>query len=66
MTASPDEHEEAISDRPHTRVSPARTRRNPALVQADILEVATAEFAEKGLSGASVNEIARRPRPPSA
>ncbi|MGW4332661.1 TetR/AcrR family transcriptional regulator [Rhodococcus koreensis] len=60
MTASPDEHEEAIRDRPHSRATPARARRNPALVQADILEVATAEFAEKGLSGASVNEIAEK------
>ena len=32
------------------------------LIKADILEVATAEFAEKGLSGARVDEIAERIR----
>ena len=32
------------------------------LIKADILEVATAEFAEKGLSGARVDEIAEQTR----
>ncbi|MFI8790847.1 TetR/AcrR family transcriptional regulator [Streptomyces sp. NPDC055105] len=35
-------------------------RRNPEQVKADILAVATAEFAERGLEAASVNEIASK------
>ncbi|MGW2329817.1 TetR/AcrR family transcriptional regulator [Streptomyces sp. NPDC001700] len=38
----------------------ARGRRNPEQVKADILAVATAEFAERGLGAASVNEIAAK------
>lgn len=36
------------------------TRRNPAQVRENILEVATAEFAENGLAAASVNTIAAK------
>lgn len=35
-------------------------RRNPALVKENILDVATAEFADKGFTAASVNEIAAK------
>ena len=37
-----------------------RRRRNSDLTRENILEVATAEFADKGLSGARVDEIAER------
>lgn len=41
----------------------ARTRTNdPDRTRADILEVATHEFSEKGLSGARIDEIAERTR----
>ncbi len=44
-----------------TGVSRGRTRRNdPERVKADILKVATAEFSEKGLSGARIDEIAEK------
>lgn len=39
---------------------PARVRRNPEQVRARILQAAVAEFSDKGLSGARVDEIARR------
>lgn len=35
-------------------------KRNPELTRKQVLEAATQEFAEKGLSGARVDEIARR------
>ena len=45
------------------RAAPAPSRTNdPARTRADILEVATHEFAEKGLSGARIDEIADRTR----
>ena len=41
----------------------ARTRTNdPDRTRANILEVATREFSEKGLSGARIDEIAERTR----
>lgn len=40
--------------------TPARNRRNPEATRASILAAARAEFAEKGLDGARVNQIARR------
>jgi AcrR family transcriptional regulator len=43
--------------------SGARTRTNdPERTRADILEVATREFSQKGLSGARIDEIAERTR----
>ena len=39
------------------RTSPSRTN-DPARTMAGIMEVAYAEFAEKGLSGARIDEIA--------
>jgi AcrR family transcriptional regulator len=42
--------------------TPTAAEAHADLIKADILEVATAEFAEKGLSGARVDEIAERTR----
>lgn len=39
---------------------PAKVRRNPERVRARILAAAVAEFSDKGLMGARVDEIARR------
>ena len=39
---------------------PVRNRRNPEVTRASILEAARAEFAEKGLEGGRVDQIARR------
>lgn len=44
-----------------TATAPSRTN-DPARTMAGILEVATAEFAEKGLSGARIDEIAAATR----
>ena len=45
------------------KATPAPSRTNdPERTRADILEVATHEFAEKGLSGARIDEIADRTR----
>ena len=41
---------------------PARRSRDPEQTRRDILEAAIAEFADKGLSGARVDEIAARTR----
>lgn len=47
----------------HQAPARGRTRKNdPARVRADILEVATREFSEKGLSGARIDEIAEKTR----
>ncbi|WP_416063343.1 TetR family transcriptional regulator [Rhodococcus indonesiensis] len=43
-----------------TEQTTGRRRRNSDLTRENILEVATAEFADKGLSGARVDEIAER------
>jgi AcrR family transcriptional regulator len=45
----------------HEATAPER-RRDPGRTQNEILEVATREFAERGLSGARVDEIAARTR----
>ena len=46
-----------------TRAKPERSRpRDVERTRADIIEAATAEFADKGLSGARVDEIAARTR----
>jgi AcrR family transcriptional regulator len=47
-----------------TRAEPVRTPRtnDPERTMADILEVATREFAEKGLAGARIDEIAQAMR----
>lgn len=51
------------SSRAPAAEAPARTRTNdPERTRADILEVATREFAQKGLSGARIDEIAERTR----
>lgn len=42
-----------------TRTTPKRTR-NPERTREDILRVATTEFADKGLSGARIDEIAAK------
>lgn len=42
------------------RSSPARAARDPEARRASILAAATVEFADKGLGGARVDEIARR------
>lgn len=42
--------------------APARRRRDPEQTKRDILQVATAEFAAQGLSGARVDEIAASTR----
>jgi AcrR family transcriptional regulator len=61
-------HSQAASAKVRTRKSRApvvqtATRTNdPARTMAGILEVATAEFAEKGLSGARIDEIAAATR----
>lgn len=56
----------AGNDAPARRVAVSpkgRTRTNdPDRTRADILEVATHEFSEKGLSGARIDEIAERTR----
>lgn len=57
-------------DQPAARAAPAATPRprekmrtnDPERTKADILEVATHEFSEKGLSGARIDEIAERTR----
>jgi AcrR family transcriptional regulator len=49
-------HPETIAKKPARR-EPTRTN-DPVRTMAGILEVATAEFAEKGLSGARIDEIA--------
>ncbi|MQY22598.1 TetR/AcrR family transcriptional regulator [Nocardia macrotermitis] len=46
-------------DRTDTEPTPKR-RRNKDLTREDILDVATAEFADKGYSGARVDDIAQR------
>jgi AcrR family transcriptional regulator len=43
---------------PVTRATPSSRTNDPARTMAGILEVATREFAEKGLSGARIDEIA--------
>ena len=49
--------------RSRAKAVPAASRTNdPERTRADILEVATHEFAEKGLSGARIDEIAERTR----
>ncbi len=45
-----------------TRTADAERQRDPARTRAEILEVATREFAEHGYSGARVDEIAERTR----
>jgi AcrR family transcriptional regulator len=45
-----------------TRGAEAERQRDPARTQAEILDVATREFAEHGYSGARVDEIAERTR----
>jgi AcrR family transcriptional regulator len=45
-----------------TRPAEAERQRDPARTRAEILEVATREFAEHGYSGARVDEIAERTR----
>jgi AcrR family transcriptional regulator len=45
-----------------TRSAEADRQRDPARTQAEILDVATREFAEHGYSGARVDEIAERTR----
>jgi AcrR family transcriptional regulator len=45
-----------------TRSADAERQRDPARTQAEILDVATREFAEHGYSGARVDEIAERTR----
>lgn len=50
----------AAAGTPHTRA--ARRTRDAARTRAEILEVATAEFARLGFSGARVDEIAARMR----
>jgi AcrR family transcriptional regulator len=47
--------------RKKTRAGPSRTN-DPERTMADILAVATAEFADKGLSGARIDEIAEATR----
>ena len=42
------------------RRSPEERERDPEATRANILEIATAEFAEKGFSGARVDDIAAR------
>lgn len=42
--------------------APGKRRRNSELTRENIVEVATAEFADKGFSGARVDEIAERTR----
>jgi AcrR family transcriptional regulator len=44
------------------RTADATRQRDPARTQAEILDVATSEFAERGFSGARVDEIAERTR----
>lgn len=57
-----------VSTKPRPKVAAAavkakRTRTNdPDRTKADIIEVATHEFSEKGLSGARIDEIAERTR----
>jgi AcrR family transcriptional regulator len=46
-------------DRP-AKPRKASWKKDPAAVQQDILTIATEEFAAHGLSGANINEIARR------
>jgi AcrR family transcriptional regulator len=45
-----------------TRSADAERQRDPVRTQAEILDVATREFAEHGYSGARVDEIAQRTR----
>lgn len=47
---------------PRREPGPARRARDPAATRQDILDVATAEFAEHGLTGARVEAIAARTR----
>jgi AcrR family transcriptional regulator len=46
---------------PKAAASPSRTN-DPARTMAEILQVATEEFAQKGLAGARIDEIAERTR----
>jgi TetR/AcrR family transcriptional regulator len=49
-----------VNSRSGQTVSRSRRRRQPLVTRRRILEAATTEFAEKGLAGARVDEIARR------
>ncbi|MGH2881143.1 MAG: TetR/AcrR family transcriptional regulator [Solirubrobacteraceae bacterium] len=53
--------QELDGSRPRRRPAPAR-QRDAAQTQADILQVATKEFAERGYTGARVDQIAERTR----
>ncbi|MBV9802054.1 MAG: TetR family transcriptional regulator [Solirubrobacterales bacterium] len=53
--------QELDGSRPLRRSAPAR-QRDAAQTQADILQVATKEFAERGYTGARVDQIAERTR----
>ena len=54
----------SVATRQRARVAPRETTRtnDPVRTMSGILEVATAEFAEKGLSGARIDEIAAATR----
>jgi AcrR family transcriptional regulator len=58
--ASTDSGDETPSDTPSD--TPAGTTRDPERTRADILEVATREFAEKGLAGARIDDMAQAMR----
>ncbi|BCH25283.1 TetR family transcriptional regulator [Mesorhizobium sp. L-8-10] len=47
-------------ERPIERIGEPRRWRNAERTRADLLEIATEEFAEKGFAGARVDEIVRR------
>src|SRR5207248_4149065 len=51
-----------LRSRRMTRGAEAERQRDPVRTQAEILDVATREFAEHGYSGARVDEIAERTR----